>query len=153
MHTSPLAQASTYGALTVPFSFVSLSADPHPDSLFTPSFLPNNTAYSTTTAGQTPLHEACWSSHPHIVRLLLASGITSCSALCHLFVAFQHLHIRNSGADVSAIEAKDGDSALHWAVYKGQQEIVHMLLEVRTSQACNAPCDSYLFCDNRLARR
>lgn len=39
---------------------------------------------------------------------------------------------------MSAIEAKDGDSALHWAVYKGQQEIVHMLLEVRTSKACDA---------------
>jgi ankyrin repeat protein len=91
MHTSPLAKTSTYVALTVLVSFVSLSADLHLDSLFPPSFLPHNTDYSTTTAGQTALHEACWSSHPHIVRLLLASGITFCSALCYLVVAFAGL--------------------------------------------------------------
>jgi hypothetical protein len=47
--------------------FASLS---HP----TPSSHPSLT-FMAVAAGQTPLHEACWSSHPHIVRLLLNSGI------------------------------------------------------------------------------
>ena len=32
-----------------------------------------------------------------------------------------------------AMEAKDGDSALHWAVFRGEERIVRLLLEVPPS--------------------
>ena len=39
-----------------------------------------------------------------------------------------------------AMEAKDGDSALHWAVFRGEERIVRLLLEAPPpSTARHAP--------------
>jgi ankyrin repeat protein len=43
----------------------------------------------------------------------------------------QHSRARHAGADVHAVDAEDGDSALHWAVFQGQEHIVRMLLQVQ----------------------
>jgi hypothetical protein len=76
--TSTIVAVTVRLALTFFFPFLSLQLQHlhifasllHP----TPSSHPSLT-FMAVAAGQTPLHEACWSSHPHIVRLLLNSGI------------------------------------------------------------------------------
>jgi hypothetical protein len=68
----------------------------------------------------------------------------------HLLDCMQRRHhsrARYAGADVRAVEAKDGDSALHWAVFQGQEDIVRMLLEVqRNMHLARAPSRCRLTC-------
>jgi ankyrin repeat protein len=51
------------------------------------------------------------------------------------------------------MELKDGDTALHWAVFKGQEDIVRMLLEVTGSKHIMHDRFSDLLFVNSLAQK
>ncbi|KAG6614812.1 putative palmitoyltransferase [Phytophthora cinnamomi] len=91
-----------------------------------------------------PIHWACAAGNLSALRTLvlkLGVDINTCDAKKHrspLLVAAQNGHpllvlfcVRN-GADVSLVDA-DGDTAVHWAAYKGATEIVAVFQYLQVS--------------------
>lgn len=92
--------------------------------------------------GQTALHFAALGGHTHVVRALLHRGanatVRSSSGLTALLLAIQYAAagegeaifkmLIEHGAGVNAQESRGGWTALHWAVLRGREDTVRLLL-------------------------
>lgn len=94
------------------------------------------------------------SDHFQVLHFLLAEKLATvhlrdaqkCTALIvaaqHGNCLCAHLLIKN-GADMSAVD-EAGDTALHWAAYKGHDDVCHIILDVSaTARSLNERADSF----------